>query len=87
KPEVGGHRLFTTAGLFGNHDYVDIVRAKFPEYANRLPAPEVKGGERPLPEQTFKWNVEKTDKLLGIEWISFEKSVVDLVSSLKKHGI
>ncbi|VUC35164.1 unnamed protein product [Clonostachys rosea] len=87
KPKVGGHRLFTTAGLFGNHDYVDIVREKFPEFADRLPPPEVKGGERPLPEQTFKWNVENTDKLLGIEWISFEKSVVDLVSSLKKYGI
>lgn len=87
KPEAGGHRLFTTAGLFGNHDYVDIVRAKFPEFADRLPAPEVTGGERPRPDQIFKWNVEKTNGLLGIEWTSFENSVVDLVSSLKKHGI
>jgi nucleoside-diphosphate-sugar epimerase len=87
KPEAGGKRLFTTAGLFSNSEIAAIVREKFPEFKDKVPGPEVKGGERPALDKSFKWNTEQTDKLLGLEWTSLEKSISDLVDSLKTHGV
>ncbi|KAL6855307.1 methylglyoxal reductase (NADPH-dependent) gre2 [Amphichorda felina] len=86
-PGLGGRRLFTTPGYFSNREIADVVRANFPEYADRLPGPEVQGGERPQPDKTFRWDVSATDKLLGLDWIPFDKSITDLVTSLKAHGI
>jgi len=87
KPELGGKRLFTTPGYFSNAEIAAIVRDRFPEYKDKLPGPEVKGGERPEADKTFKWDVSATDKLLGIEWIGLDKSISDLVTSLKAFGI
>lgn len=87
KPEAGGKRLFTTAGLFSNSEIAAIVREKFPEFKDKVPGPEVRGGERPALDKSFKWNTEQTDKLLGFEWTSLEKSISDLVDSLKTHGV
>lgn len=84
---AGGKRLFTTAGWFTNREIADIVRAKFPEFKDEVPGPEVKGGELPSEENIFKYNSDETDKLLGIDWIKLEKSVTDLVESLKAHGM
>ena len=87
KPEFGGKRLFTTPGYFSNAEIAAVVRDRFPEYNDRLPGPEVKGGELPDADKTFKWDVSATDKLLGFEWISLDKSISDLVNSLKAFGI
>lgn len=87
KPEAGGHRLFATPGATSNREIAELVRAKFPEFADRLPGPEVKGGDAPADDQTFKFNNDETVKLLGIKWISLEKSITDLVETLKKNGI
>ncbi|KAF7562387.1 hypothetical protein G7046_g1754 [Stylonectria norvegica] len=87
EPRAGGKRLFATAGWFSNRDIVEIVRAKFPEFADRLPGPEVKGSEVPPRDQIFQINNDETNKVLGLEWVKFEKSIVDLVTSLKEHGI
>lgn len=86
-PELGGKRLFTVPGYFSNSEIADVVRARFPEYADRLPGPEVQGGERPEADKTFRWDVSATDKLLGLDWISLDKSISDLVTTLKPHGI
>jgi len=86
-PAVGGRRLFTTAGYFSNSKIAAIVREKFPEFGDKLPGPEVKGGELPDADKTFKFNTDETNKLLGIQWISLEKSIEDLVVSLKAHGV
>lgn len=85
--ELGGKRLFTTPGYFSHREVADVVRRKFPEYKDRVPGPEVKGGERPEADKTFRWDVSETDRLLEIEWIGLEKSITDLVTSLKAHGI
>ena len=87
KPEVGGKRLFTTAGYFDHQQIARTVREKFPEFKDRLPAEGVKGGELPAPDKTFKWDVSETDGLLGIKWRSVEESISDLVISLKERGI
>lgn len=85
-PEVGGKRLFATAGLFSNADLARAVRKHFPEDAERLPTEETKGGELAPEDQRFKFDNSETNKLLGIKWRSFEESVVDTVKSLKKVG-
>lgn len=86
KPEAGGKRLFPTAGYFCNREVSDAVRKNFPGLKHRLPGPEVKGGERPDTDKSFKWDVSETNKLLAIEYIKFEKSIVDLVNTLKGQG-
>lgn len=87
KPEVGGKRLFTTAGYFDHQQIARIVREKFPEFADKLPKEGVKGGELPDPNKTFKWDVSETDKLLGIKWRTVEESISDLVVTLKEKGV
>ncbi|KAH7133250.1 hypothetical protein B0J13DRAFT_451215, partial [Dactylonectria estremocensis] len=84
---AGGRRLLTTPGSFSNRRIADIVRAKFPEFADRIPGPEVPGGELPAEDQIFKIDNTATKELLGFEWITLEKSIEDLVKSLKEHGI
>ncbi|KAI8687815.1 Epimerase domain-containing protein [Fusarium keratoplasticum] len=86
-PEAGGKRLFATAGWFSHREFVDAVQRNFPEFADKLPGPEVKGGELPPKDQIFKYNVDETNKILGIDWIKVDESVIDLVKSLKELGI
>jgi len=87
KKELGGERLFTTPGCMSHREIVDIVRRKCPEFKERLPAESVQGGERPKDSEMFSYDVSKTNTLLGIEWIGLEKSIGDLVESLKGKGI
>ncbi|KAH6608065.1 hypothetical protein Trco_004378 [Trichoderma cornu-damae] len=82
-PEAGGRRLLTVSGRTSNQEVARIVREGFPEYADRLPGPEVPGGEPAARDETFRWNSDETNKLLGIEWISIDKSISDTVRSLK----
>jgi nucleoside-diphosphate-sugar epimerase len=86
-PEAGGHRLFTTASRFCNRDIADIVRKNFPEYKDKLPGDDVKGGEMPPEDQRYKVDNSETNRLLKIDWIPLEKSIVDTVKSLKSHGV
>ncbi|KAL7799785.1 hypothetical protein V8C37DRAFT_91719 [Trichoderma ceciliae] len=86
-PEAGGRRLFTVAGRTSNQEVARIVREGFPEYADKLPGPEVPGGEPAAKDQTFQWDNHVTQELLGIEWISIEKSISDTVRSLKGFGV
>ncbi|KAL2135931.1 hypothetical protein VTI74DRAFT_6314 [Chaetomium olivicolor] len=85
-PEAGGKRLFTTAGAFSNAQLAEIVRRNFPEYKDLLPTEETKGGELPPQEKRFRFDNSATNKLLEIDWIPFEKCVVDTVKSLKAVG-
>lgn len=86
-PEAGGHRLFTTASRFCNRDIADIVKKNFPEYKDKLPGDDVKGGEMPPENQRYKVDNSETSRLLKIDWIPLEKSIVDTVKSLKSHGV
>ena len=70
-----------------HREFVDAVQRNFPEFADKLPGPEVKGGELPPKDQIFKFNVDETNKILGIDWIKVDESVIDLVKSLKELGI
>ncbi|ERS94931.1 uncharacterized protein SPSK_00295 [Sporothrix schenckii 1099-18] len=79
KPEVGGRRLFCTQGFYTNNDIYQILHKNFSEYSEQLSG--VKLSEEP--EEHFQYDNSETQKLLGIDWIPLEKSVVDLVNSVK----
>ncbi|KAL1881394.1 hypothetical protein VTK73DRAFT_4154 [Phialemonium thermophilum] len=85
-PEAGGHRLFTTAGYYSNKEIADIVRKNFPEYSDRLPAEDNHAGALPPKDQRYGFDNSETKKLLGIEWITLEKSITDTIKSLKALG-
>jgi nucleoside-diphosphate-sugar epimerase len=86
-PEAGGKRLFTTAGRYCNREILDIIKKNFPEYKDQLPGEEVKGGEMPPADKRYGFENSETERVLGIEWIGLEQSVVDTVKSLKSHGL
>ncbi|GAB1313464.1 methylglyoxal reductase (NADPH-dependent) gre2 [Madurella fahalii] len=83
-PEAGGKRLFVVSGFFSNAELGALVRKNFPEDSERLPTAETEGGELPPEEKRFRYDNSATTKLLGIDWIGFEKCVVDTVRSLKR---
>lgn len=86
-PEAGGRRLFTVGGLFSNREVADVVYKNFPDRREAVPGPEVSGGEAPPAEKLFRVDSSATNKILGIKWISLEKSITDLVGSLKGVAI
>ncbi|KAB5586158.1 hypothetical protein GE09DRAFT_1235229, partial [Coniochaeta sp. 2T2.1] len=86
-PEAGGHRLFTTQGRFSNRDIAAVIRKNFPEYADRLPGEEVEGGGYPEGNKIYGFDNEETRRILGIEWISLEQSIVDTVNSVKGFDV
>lgn len=87
RPEAGGRRLFTTAGRFCNAEIAKAARDNFPELRDRLPGPEDTGGGYPPADKLFSYDSSETNAILGIEWISLEKSVVDLVKDIRAFGV
>ncbi|CCF35879.1 ketoreductase [Colletotrichum higginsianum] len=87
KEEAASQRFLTIGGWFCNRDIVDIVQRNFPEYADRLPGPDVKGGELPSKDEVHGYDNTKTTRILGLEWRPLETSIVDLVKSLAKYEI
>jgi len=83
--EAGGKRFFVTAGYFSNKQIVDIIRKNFPEYGDKLPAENAKGGDYPE-GGIFKINNKRAQEILGLKFTSFEQSVVDTVKSLQNVG-
>ncbi|CRJ94736.1 hypothetical protein BN1723_008575 [Verticillium longisporum] len=82
-PAAGGRRLFTTAGWFSNREIATVVRENFPELVDRLPGPEVEGGEFPPKDKVYGYDNTATNEILGIQWIGLEKSIVDSVKQLQ----
>lgn len=82
KSELGGKRLFTSAGYFSNRHIVDVVRKNFPELKDKLPAEDAKGGDIPPKDKLFAIDNSETTKLTGIQWAPLEKTITDTVKSL-----
>jgi len=62
-PEAGGKRFFVTAGYYSNKQIVDIIRKNFPEYRDKLPAENAKGGDYPE-GGIFKINNKRAQEIL-----------------------
>ncbi|KAK4179448.1 hypothetical protein QBC36DRAFT_322455 [Triangularia setosa] len=82
--KVSGKRLFVVSGWFSNAEIAEVLRKNFPEDKGQLPEEGTKGGELPEEGKRFGYDNSETTRLLGIEWIGLEKSLVDTVTSLKK---
>ncbi|KIW08307.1 uncharacterized protein PV09_01226 [Verruconis gallopava] len=80
KPNFGGKRCYFTAGYTSHREIADIIIKNFPEYAGVIPKT---GGEM---VEFAGYNNTRAKELLGHEFISIEKSIVDLVKSLKEVG-
>jgi nucleoside-diphosphate-sugar epimerase len=84
-PEAADKRFFVTAGYFTNKQICDIIRKHFPEYKDKLPTPETKGGD--FPEGgVYKYNNSRAMEVLGLKWRTLEESIVDTVKSLQSVG-
>jgi len=84
--EAAGKRFFTVASHFCNKEIVEILRKNFPEFEEKLPDVGASGGGYPE-EGPYGFSNENSTKILGIQFMGFEKSVVDLVKSLKAIGV
>lgn len=85
KEAAANKRFFVTEGYFTNKQIVDIVRKNFPELKDKVPGPEVKGGDWPAggKEKCYRYDNSRVKSVLGVEFRGFEESIVDLVKSLK----
>jgi len=72
KDVAKNQRYLTVAGHYDNTQIAAILRKNFPAQAHRIPAVEA---SEPPPH--FGTDSSKVEKELGIEWIPFEKSIVD----------
>lgn len=84
-PAAANKRFFLPAGNFNNREIAQIIAAKFPEYKDQVPGPEVKGGDYPS-EGLFKFDNSRARDILGIDFRGLESSIVDTVNSLKAVG-
>lgn len=81
-PEAGGKRFFVTAGHFTNERIAAIIKDKFPEFADKLPAKI----DTSLPEDVYGYDNSRSKQLLGIEYRKLEDTVTDTVKSLLAVG-
>ncbi|KAK1758772.1 putative NADPH-dependent methylglyoxal reductase [Echria macrotheca] len=78
-PEAGGERFYLVSGYYSNPRLAEIIRANFPELQKKLPPP---GAEDDFPEGHWAFDTSKSRRVLGLEYIGLEKSVVDTVKSI-----
>lgn len=81
-PEAGGKRFLLTAGHYSNSEIAQIIKAKFPELADKLPQDLTSD----KPEDVYGYDNSRSKELLGIQYRSLEESVVDTVKSLLALG-
>ncbi|KAI0190850.1 ketoreductase [Astrocystis sublimbata] len=77
-PEAGGNRFYIVGGHFSNKQIADVIRERFPQFANRLPADAVDD----VPSDVYRFNNSKSKKVLGLNYTLFEKSIIDTVESM-----
>ncbi|GAP86643.1 putative ketoreductase [Rosellinia necatrix] len=77
-PKAGGHRFYVVGGHFSNKQIADIIRDRFPPLAHRLPVDSADD----LPGDVYHFNNTKSREILGVEYTTLEKSVVETVESI-----
>jgi hypothetical protein len=78
-PAASGKRFLVTPGGISSQEIADILRAKFPELADRTPIGQP--GNR-LPATAFTADSTPVQKILGIDFHSKESTFEDLVKQL-----
>ncbi|WVQ74953.1 hypothetical protein IAR50_004561 [Cryptococcus sp. DSM 104548] len=82
-PEAGGNRFIVGAGAFAGQDYADVLHKRFSDLPN-IPVGEP-GTHDELVKESNVFDGSKATKVLGVEYKSFEDSVVEMAESLKKR--
>ncbi|RYC59108.1 hypothetical protein CHU98_g7111 [Xylaria longipes] len=77
-PSAGGNRFYVVGGHFSNKQIADVIKRRFPRFADRLPADAV----HDLPSDVYRFNNSKSKEILGLHYTDLEKSVVDTVRSI-----
>jgi nucleoside-diphosphate-sugar epimerase len=89
-PKAANQRFLITNGGYTYQLFVDILREKFPELADKLPKKPNPANEA-WPENVYKLDNSKATKDLGIKWRPIEETIVDTVKYLqhleKKQGV
>ncbi|KAK4208534.1 putative NADPH-dependent methylglyoxal reductase [Rhypophila decipiens] len=84
-PDAGGERFYLVSGYFTNSKIAGAVRGD-QEYekllGDKLPSREVTEKSEDFPEDHWKFDTTKSKKMLGLEYIGLEKSVLDTVESI-----
>lgn len=84
RPAAAGMRFFVTAGQFSDKEIADIIASEFPEYRDQLPTGEgLERGALPPKGQRVEYDNSRSKEVLGLEYGSLEKAVIDAVKSLK----
>lgn len=78
-PEAGGNRFYLVGEFFSNPRLAQIIRAEFPQLADRLPPADTKDD---LPDDHWQFDTTKSKKVLGLDYVGLEKSVRDTVQSM-----
>lgn len=86
-PDAGGKRLFPVEGHISNRHVANIVRENFPELKDKLPGPDIEGGEPNNRAEYYSFNNDATTNLLNIKWTTIEQSIIALVNSLQSFGV
>lgn len=85
RPDASGRRLLPVSHQFSNRQIANAVWKNFPELRDRLPGPEVPGGEMAPPDKIYKIDNTETINFLGIEWRKLEDTITDIVNCLKPY--
>ncbi|KAI0394533.1 hypothetical protein F5Y17DRAFT_466256 [Xylariaceae sp. FL0594] len=73
---AGNHRFYVVAGHFSNKRIADIIRRRFPQFADRLPAVDDPSVVDDLPEDVYRFDNTKSKEILGMEYKGLEESVI-----------
>ena len=83
----GGNRFYLVGGYFTNGKIAGIVRGN-KEYekllGDKLPSQELIASSDDFPDDHWKFDSSKSRRVLGLDYVSLEKSVLDTVESIVK---
>ncbi|KAH6686687.1 ketoreductase [Plectosphaerella plurivora] len=83
REEAAGKRFLVAAGNYSNVELAKTVYENFPDLREKLPEEKNFGGA-PFPApHLFGLDTSRVEKILGIKYIPYEKTVIDAVKSFK----
>ncbi|MCJ1285583.1 methylglyoxal reductase (NADPH-dependent) gre2 [Xylographa opegraphella] len=84
KAEAANKRFFVTAGQFSNKEIAEIITENFPELRSKMPTGDaLKPGDYPEEGVPFSYDNSRVKEVLGLNFMSLRKSIVDTVKSLQ----
>lgn len=78
-PEAGGRRFYIVGGYFSNKRLADIIRNARPALVAGLPPVD---SADDLPADVYQFDNRRSREVLGIQYMSLERSVLDTVDSV-----